>query len=376
VHSTFTKLLNSIQLYHLPLKPAKLGLFYFLKIIFIDLFNRSIRFQLIKLKIVFNKNNEVVIHHFMGINHPISLRHKKNYGWDAILYKFKPKAIQNLMGLHKNLIEVIDHYFQYILISKPKVFYGNEKLYIILGFYVIINNKNFKSRSKNNKELNKKLIDSKDKKKISSTYELSMAQRSWANKKQNSLGHNNFPISLWKNNQLKKFENLLEKRFGIKIEIQLIKFKSPITDSKILAQFISINLKNYSISAIWRIILKKIKFKNTIGNQSPKEVYIKKTPQIISKSTKDILFNHPYGWYHLQFLVNNNFSSYINGLKLKISGRALKRRGASRTKIKDLSIGSFKFNSINSLIDYGHIERKDKNGSQSIKVYSSTTLIH
>ena len=46
-----------------------------------------------------------------------------------------------------------------------------------------------------------------------------------------------------------------------------------------------------------------------------------------------------------------------------------KRRGASRAKTKSYSVGRLRFNSIKTLIDYSHIEKKDKNGSQSIKIY-------
>jgi ribosomal protein S3 len=70
------------------------------------------------------------------------------------------------------------------------------------------------------------------------------------------------------------------------------------------------------------------------------------------------------------------FYSNIAGLKLKVSGRISKKRGASRARILNYSIGSLNFNSINSFIDYSHIERKDKNGSQSIKVYASHTICY
>jgi hypothetical protein len=69
------------------------------------------------------------------------------------------------------------------------------------------------------------------------------------------------------------------------------------------------------------------------------------------------------------------FNSHITGLKLKLSGRISKRRGASRTSTINRSIGILQFNSINSAIDYGHIEKKDKNGSQSIKVFIASSII-
>jgi len=63
------------------------------------------------------------------------------------------------------------------------------------------------------------------------------------------------------------------------------------------------------------------------------------------------------------------FHSFITGLKIIISGRSTKRKGASRTKLKSMVTGSFKFSSAESLIDYGAVTRKDKNGTQTIKVF-------
>jgi hypothetical protein len=262
----------------------------------------------------------------MGPNHPISLKIKRNYGWETILYKFSQNKTPNIIGLKNIMLEVLNHYFQFLLISKPKFYYTNEKLYIIIYYYAI-SDRDLKFYSKN-KKMN---ISNK--------------------------------LKLLKNFQLNKFERFLYKYFNIQIQIKFKRLKSPILDSKILAEFISINLKNYSINSIWRILLKKIKFKNI--------VYSNKNLVDSFKNTR--FFNWDY--ILKNGLFNKEFFSHINGLKLKISGRTTRRRRASRTKTKSLSIGSFKFNSINSLINYGHIQRKDKNGAQSIKVFSSTKIL-
>jgi hypothetical protein len=262
----------------------------------------------------------------MGPNHPISLKIKKNYGWDTILYKFNLKKNSDIVGLKNNILEVLNHYFQFLLISKPKFYYTNEKINIVI-YYYIISNRDFKLNSKN-----KKINISKN-------------------------------LKLLKINELNKFEIFLSKYFNIQIQIKLKRLKNPILDTRILAEFISINLKNYSINSIWRILLKKIKLKNIIHS---------------NEELADTLKNYNFfNWDNIlkNGLFNKEFYSYINGLKLKISGRTSKRRRASRTKTRSLSIGSFKFNSINSLINYGHIERKDKNGSQSIKIFSSTKIL-
>lgn len=265
----------------------------------------------------------------MGPNHPISFKIKKNYAWDTILYKFNSNKTIDAVGLKNNILEVLNHYFQFLLISKPKFHYTGNGINIII-YYYIINDRDFKLNSKN-KKIN--------------------------------ISNNSFERAL-KNFQLNKLEELLHKNFNIQIKIKLKRLKNPILDSKILAEFISINLKNYSINSIWRILLKKIKLKNIVNQNK----------NLIKTSLQGLQF---FNWNSIlkNGLFHKEFYSHINGLKLKISGRTSRRRRASRTKTKSLSIGSFKFNSINSLINYGHIERKDKNGSQSIKVFSSTKLL-
>lgn len=262
----------------------------------------------------------------MGPNHPISLKIKKNYAWDTILYKFNLNKTIDAVGFQNNILEVLNHYFQFLLISKPKFHHTGDRINIIIYYYAI-NDRNFKFRPKDGKM---------------------------------NISNSLKALKIF---QLNKLEELLYKNFNIQIEIKLKRLKNPILDSKILAEFISINLKNYSINSIWRILLKKIKLKNIV-NQNKN----------ILKPLKQLRF---FNWNYIlkNGLFHKEFYSHINGLKLKISGRTSRRRRASRTKTRSLSIGSFKFNSINSLINYGHIERKDKNGSQSIKVFSSTKFL-
>jgi hypothetical protein len=273
----------------------------------------------------------------MGSNHPISLRLKKNYVWEGTIYKFQKKINYDYIILQKTLIKIIHHYFQYQLISKPKFYYTPKGIRIVIGYYQI------------------------------------SSSPSWGGKLKNSpfgqLINNTTEIN---DLQLKKnlvlFENLIKKalikNITIPIKLQLIRFKNPLSNSQILARLISILLRKYNISAIWRILLKKIKLKNQ-GFRPNKKIM-------------GPLWGYYFDWNRIfkDTFFSKEFYSYINGLKLKISGRPSKRRGTSRTKVKIYSIGNFKFNSINSLISYGHIERKDKNGSQSIKVYTSTIVIN
>ena len=254
----------------------------------------------------------------MGPKHPIALKLKKHNAWHSIIYKFKSLEMTNLIGKQKNIINSIYHYFQYAIISKPIFYYQNNILKIKIYYYV----KPKKILAKNHTKFN------------------SIRQ------------------PLWNQTQISKIEKYLSQAYNQNIEFHLIRLKNPIYNAHILAQLIAINLKIYSTGSIWRILLKKINKFN----------YSKKI-----NFDKHLLYPN---WMNIYYntLFCKEFYSYVTGLKLKLSGRISKRRGASRAKNLSYSIGTLKFNSINSLIDYGHIQRKDKNGSQTIKLYIASSI--
>jgi hypothetical protein len=153
----------------------------------------------------------------MGSNHPISLRLKKNNIWEGSIYKFQQKINYNYILIQKILIKIIHHYFQYQLISKPKFYYTPEVIRIVIGYYQILSNKKLKNLNK--------LINNKT--------EINDLQ--------------------FKKNLL-YFENLIKKAaknsISIPIQFQVIRFKNPLSDSQVLARFITILLRKYNISAI------------------------------------------------------------------------------------------------------------------------------
>jgi hypothetical protein len=267
----------------------------------------------------------------MGSKHPISLKLKQFLNWNSTIYKFNLKDLSEIVHKEIVLSVLLKHYFQSILISKPIYHHYINSLSIIIYFYS-------KTKSK------KYIYDKQSKFKL---------------KKKNNFFNNNQinkKIIPWKKNRLKKLETILTIINGKKVKLKLIKLKSPICNSSILAQYISINIAKYNINTLWKKILKKFKLVN------------------LKYYNTSITFN----WNNL---INNSylflykkFISYITGIKLKISGRFSRRKGASRTKINNFSIGSFRFNSISSYIDYNLISSKNKNGSQSIKVFTATTF--
>lgn len=139
----------------------------------------------------------------MGPKHPINLKLKKHKIWNMTLYKYNSSNILNLTKEHKNIIKLINYYFQYVLISIPKINYENNMIKIKIYYYI----------------------------------------------KPTTLHHSIRPF-LQNGLALIKFESLLKNFYGKSVELQLIRLKNPIFNANILAQFIGINLKKYSISKI------------------------------------------------------------------------------------------------------------------------------
>ena len=274
----------------------------------------------------------------MGSKHTIRLKLKKYLNWNSTIYKFNSQNLSEI--LHKEILlsVILKHYFQSILISKPIYHHYVDDLSIIIYFYS--NTKSYKgavgaeSKSKSRLDLKKKKL-------------------------KEIFNHNqiNKRKLVYQFNRLKKLETILTIINGKKVKLKLIKLKSPICNSSILAQYLSINIARYNINTLWKKILKKFKLVNLKYYNTP------------------ITFN----WNNLinssYLFLYKKFISYITGIKLKISGRFSRRKGASRTKVSNFSIGSFRFNSISSYIDYNLISNKNKNGSQSIKVFTATTFL-
>lgn len=285
----------------------------------------------------------------MGSKHPISLKFKHCLNWNSTTYKFDQKNLLNISDQEVKLSALLRHYFQSLLISKPIFKHFAKVLLVTLYCYS-------KTKTQIGLEFGlgfKKLIR-KNKTKLKS---LGKLKKRKIKIKMNRYGLNKKINPYSDINRLKKLEIILTKIHGKKVKLKLIKLKNPTLNSSILGQYLFINSTHYSISGLWRKLLKKVRLSNQKLCKSP-----------------SVTFN----WNNLMtngysFLFNR-FISYIIGIKLKISGRFSKRKGASRTKVKNYSIGSFKFNSASSLIDYGLTEKKNKNGSQSIKVFTASII--
>jgi len=72
----------------------------------------------------------------MGPKHPISLRLKKHKLWNKTLYGFNSSVILNLTKEYINLIRLTNYYFQYLIISTPKIYYENNILKIKVYYFI------------------------------------------------------------------------------------------------------------------------------------------------------------------------------------------------------------------------------------------------
>ena len=82
------------------------------------------------------------IHYKMGSRHPMSLRLKKSSYWGNTSYYFNSKNEQhNYWGVDKIALNVIKHYFQFALISKPK--FNKDSNKIVISFYYFLKDIHF-----------------------------------------------------------------------------------------------------------------------------------------------------------------------------------------------------------------------------------------
>jgi hypothetical protein len=141
----------------------------------------------------------------MGPKHPVSFKLKKYNIWNSTLYKFNISTPLSILE-QKNIIKSINHYFQYVITSKPLLRFENNCLKIKIFYYI---------RPNINREINRV---------------------------------SNQPP--WNHLQIIKFENILKIYYGHPIELQLIKLNDPIKNATVLAQFIAMNLKSHGLRKI------------------------------------------------------------------------------------------------------------------------------
>ena len=254
----------------------------------------------------------------MGSKHPISLRLKTKQSWVNTSYHFcSGNELQAYYGADKMALNIIKHYFQFAILSQPKLNKDSNK--IIISFYYFLN-----------------LPISKGK----NSYRQSRIIKS-------SLQESLSPKAIKFSNLILKLSNL----YGKPVELRPVRIHYPYLNSNILAQYIALNIKRGKFNMITRNLFKKAKL------VKPSNI----------KSNIDNIKNL------IKYSSTRFNPQYLSGIKIVISGRLSQRKAASRTSIVRKSIGTLSLNSSNSLIDASKFTFKGKNGAATVKVWLSST---
>lgn len=262
----------------------------------------------------------------MGNKHAMSLRLKKTSYWGNTSYYFNSNNEQhNYWGVDKIALNVIKHYFQFALISKPKFYKDSNK--VVISFYYFLN-----------LPVSKRLNSYGQSKKI----QLSL---------QKGLITNNKNLLPLEARGYSKLILKLSRFYGKPVELKPVRIHYPYLNSYILAQYIGLNIRAGKFNKIIQNLFKKIKL---IKNNNPTSNNLK---DLIRYSSEML---NPY---------------YLTGLKIVISGRLSQRKAASRTRIVTKSIGTLKLGSFSS-IDASKYTFTGKNGSITVKVWLSSNYIN
>lgn len=255
----------------------------------------------------------------MGNKHSMSLRLKTKRNWGDTSYYFNSKnELHQYWGLDKIALNVIKHYFQFAILSKPKLYKDSNK--VVINFYYYLN---LPVSKRLNPGLSKKTL----------------------------LGsHDSDHINLL-NIEAKKYSNLelkLSRLYGKSVELRPVRVHYPYLNSYILAQYIAHNIQAGNFNKLMQLLFKKVKL---IGNNNS-----------TSTNFRDLI----------RYSSDLKGPQNLTGLKIQVSGRLSQRRAASRTKIVKKSIGTLNLSSFNSSIDSSKYAFTGKNGSICVKVWISS----
>lgn len=258
----------------------------------------------------------------MGNKHPVSLRLKTKQNWGNTSYYFNSKNEQyNYWGVDKIALNVIKHYFQFALISKPK--FNKDSNKVVISFYYFLNLP------------------------VSKRLNFGQSKRIQSSLQEGSITNNKKLLPL----EAKGYSKLILKLsafYGKPVELRPVRIHYPYLNSYILAQYMAINIKAGKYFKLMRNLFKRVRLVKD-NNSTPTNFR-----ELIKYSS---ILNGP---------------QYLTGLKIRISGRLSQRRAASRTKIVSKSAGTLRLSSFSSSIDANKYSFTGKNGSLTIKVWLSS----
>jgi len=317
-----------------------------------------------------NNINTLNLNNNIGLKQGILLSYNK-----IISYNYNPsKSIVYYNNNYKNTIinkilinnisifninKILISFFKsiYCIISKPVLIHTGDKVIIQLFYYLNIPKKktfrlfsilyirNFKSKlinytlgliSRTNKRGGKYLgipyIRYKKRKSISRL-----------RRKSDKIRIKLFNLRKWSiikyyKNKFKLLCQLLSKQFNKSVELQLIRLHNPHSDSNILVNLLSVNIKN----------------KNKKARRAIQNIYNKNSVKIIND-------------FKLKSV--NSIPNYISGLNLKIAGRLMREPIIPRLTTKVIIKGASSPGKVNYL-DIATITNKNRKGAYTITIKS------
>lgn len=147
--------------------------------------------------------------------------------------------------------------------------------------------------------------------------------------------------------------NTLNENSGIKVELQLNQLKFPYHDSTILSKFIALSTNKKRFRRIFNTIIKKA-----------------------SVITKEIIRNKHFSTADTKgrkLKFHNSIPAVLTGLKVQISGRLITERIIPKRTVTKKEIGAFN-RTKDSIVDYALYTNKNKRGSYTVKVWTTSKI--
>lgn len=268
----------------------------------------------------------------------------------SYFYNFNSSNRYKIYKLFSMIFNIINYFFGtfYCIISKPVLLFTQNKLTIYINYYI-----------------------------PKTSYRL-IRRHNWKYNKLPANSAKDLTI------ELEKLIKILSKLLKLNVELQLNRLKYPYHDSSILAKLISFNSNYRKFTPLIKLIFKKASiitnalktYKNkSINTCTPKECW--------STPTDQLKENNIVGEVHSDFYsvvsgpknlkIHKSIPAVLTGLKIKISGRLITQRVVPKKTISKLEKGGFKKTKTN-LVDYATYTNKNKRGSYTVKVWSTSRI--
>lgn len=238
------------------------------------------------------------------------------------LYNFNNAKRYKIYKLLSSVFQILNHFFItfYCIIGKPIFLFTQNTLTIHINYYI-----------------------------PKTSYKLSR-RHYWKYQKLPVDSAENLTL------ELKKLIRLLSKMLNLKVELQLNKLNYPYHDSSILAKLIALNTNKRRFTSIMKLIIDKASLI---------------TSTLRTYKDNEDFYNVVSGPNSLN--IHKSIPAVLTGLKVKISGRLLTQRVTPKMTISKTEEGGFK-KTKKSIVDYSVYTNKNKRGSYSVKVWSTSRI--